>query len=99
MTEDRQRVRWLLEREERADAPVEGSPDKRESGRAFGPERVARGAELVDLRRVVLAGAPAARRERDGRRAHTFLVERLRERAQDRLLGGAAVARREHDRA
>src|SRR5688572_22750789 len=99
MTEDRQRVRRLLEREERADAPAEGSPDERESGRAFGPERVPRGAELVDLRRVLLARPAAAGRERDRARLHALRGERLRERAEDRLLGGAAVARGEHDRA
>src|SRR5688500_19573821 len=95
MTEDRQRVRRLLEREERADAPAEGSPDERESGRAFGPERVPRGAELVDLRRVLLARPAAAGRERDRARLHALRGERVRQRAEDRLVGATAVAGRE----
>src|SRR5688572_21334791 len=98
MAEDRQRVRRLLEREERADPPAEGAPDKRDRGRTLRDEPVARGAHVVDLGRVLPARTPSARRESDRGRADPLLLERPRERAQDRLLGGAAVPGREHSR-
>src|SRR5437899_3066637 len=96
MAEDRQRVRRFDGREECAHASAEAATDERDP--VVGAQRVTRGAQIFELRRVPTARTLATGTERDGAAVDIESPERARERAQDALFSGAAVSRREDRR-
>jgi len=91
MADDHERVGWLLRGEERAHPPAEGAADERERPRVRRPERVARGAQRGDL--LAVGGARSRPRgQRDGASGDGDGLEPLRDRDEDGLALGAAVA-------
>src|SRR5438046_10408097 len=95
MAEDDERGGRFALGEEGRDAAAERAPDERDPLVSLGAKRVTCHAKVFDLRRVVLARPLPTGTERHGTGRNAELIERRRERAEDRLLRRTAVPRRE----
>src|SRR5712692_5682524 len=94
MTEHDERVGRLDRGQERAHTATEAATDQRDLV-VVGPKRVARGAEILELRLILAARTLPARAELDRPARDLECIESLRKGAQDLLLRAAAVTRRE----
>src|SRR5919204_6510863 len=96
MAEDDQPGRRLALGQERAHAPTERPPDQRDRTAVLGDQPVARRPQIGQLGLVAAARTAAAGRERHAGGDDPGFPEAACQPPQQRLLGGAAVARREH---